>query len=94
MKSKVKFARSGDKAYVWSFATSDGTAITVLSGGVARNGNAMWRAVILHKDGERFTIPEGGALTGYADTRKRAVERVLDSYARGAHGRWLEIMNH
>ena len=90
MAAKVKFSPVGDQAYVWSVVKSDGT---VLAGEVVRTG-ATWRAVITHDDGERFTIPEGGVLSGYADTRKRAVERALDSYARGAAGRWLEVMNH
>jgi hypothetical protein len=90
-KSIVKYSAIGPQAYVWSAVKGDGS---VIAGEVVKDSITLWRAVITHDNGEPFTIPEGGVLTGYASGRKAAVDRALDSYALGADGRFLRTMTN
>jgi hypothetical protein len=87
-KSIVKFSAVGNQAYVWSVVKGDGSVIV----GEVVKDMSLWRAVITHDNGEPFTIPEGGVLSGYDTARKAAVDRVLDSYALGASGRFQRTM--
>lgn len=80
--------------YDWHVVTSEGV---VISGTVVKGasgwGSGGWIATITYADGERYVTPEGGRLTGHADTRGAAVERALHRYAIGEEGRYLAIMN-
>lgn len=74
-KAKIRYSAIGDRAYVWSVVTSEGT---VIAGEVVKHrAGADWRAVITHNDGERCRTNTGGVFTGYSQTRAVAVERAL-----------------
>jgi len=85
---KVIYSAVGHKAYAWHVVTGHGIVVA----GEVVNRMGTWRAVITHEDGDKFTIPEGGVLTGYASARKAAVAAALNSYALGEAGRFARAM--
>lgn len=90
---KINYTKATSGDYDWHVVTSEGV---VISGTVVKRTGRWesgWVATVTYVDGERYVTPEGGRLTGHADSRKAAVERALHRYTIGASGRWLEVMN-